>query len=523
MPDLSVFDHIVAENGALLHDPTTRVERALAPPPSSAFVARLKALGVAPLAVGRGIVATWEPHEATILAAIHDLRLELQIVFNKGAVMVLPPGISKASGLTAVLAELGLAPKNVVGVGDAENDYSFLALCGCSAAVSNALAPIKESVDLALSGDHGTGVVELMNLIQSKDERLAPLAKHGIAFGRDANGSPVCLTPDTGHVLLVGPSGSGKSTLATTITEEMVDQGLSFCVIDPEGDYYELQHAVCVGSATSPPNVYDALRLQQEADVNLVINSQALTLSERRRMFAQLMDETARRRDETGRPHWLIIDEAHEVVPPGCTEARPELPRSAPNTIFITMYPENLDTAVLRQIDTVLAFGPDPECFLARFAEITQRTLPGTLPALAQGDLLRWQPKHAESPKAVTPHAPHQRHRRHVGKYAIGDVGIWHSFYFRGPQGRYDLRARNLFEFIEVADMVDDDTWLYHLHAGHFSTWFRNVIRDQGLAREADRIAQTADLAARDSRRQMKRAIWRRYAAPCDRISTATV
>src|SRR5580698_11036273 len=90
MPRLDLFDVVVAENGALLYDPANHEEHALAEPPPPRFVERLRELGVAPLSVGRAIVATWEPNEGKVLAAIHDLNLDLQITFNKGAVMVLP-------------------------------------------------------------------------------------------------------------------------------------------------------------------------------------------------------------------------------------------------------------------------------------------------------------------------------------------------------------------------------------------------------------------------------------------------
>ncbi|MCB8874637.1 HAD hydrolase family protein [Acidisoma silvae] len=518
LPDLSVFDHIVAENGALLYDPATGQERLLAPPPPAGFVERLRQLGVTPLSVGRCVVATWEPQEAKVLAAIRDHGLELRIAFNKGAVMVLPPGVSKASGLTEALAELRLSPKNVAGVGDAENDHAFLAMCGCAAAVSNALPPLKETVDIQLTQDHGAGVVELMARIEAEDARLAPLRKHGIAIGTDDAGQAAYLSPAAGHVLLVGPSGSGKSTLATTLTEQMLAQGLSFCVMDPEGDYYELQHAVCVGSAATAPNIHDALTLQQEAQVNLVVNSQALTLSERRRLFDQLITETAGLRETTGRPHWLVLDEAHEMVPAGGTPGRGDMPRGAPGAIFVTMVPESLDVAVLRTIETVLAFGSNPAQFLARFAEITGHALPPDLPHPPPGTLLLWQPKSGDRPIVVQPFPPHQPHHRHIGKYATGDVGAWHSFYFRDLTGRLNRPAHNLYDFIELGEQVDDTIWLHHLHAGDYARWFHDVIRDETLSAEASRIAQDERLSAQDSRRLIKRAIWRRYAAPCERV-----
>src|SRR5262249_55575739 len=132
-------------------------ERAIAAAPPAKFVAALEARGVTPLSVGRSIVATWEPHEKTVLEVIHQLGLELQIIFNKGAVMVLPPGVNKASGLVAALVELELSPHNVVGVGDAENDHAFLSICGCRVAVANAIERIKENADVVTEGARGLG------------------------------------------------------------------------------------------------------------------------------------------------------------------------------------------------------------------------------------------------------------------------------------------------------------------------------------------------------------------------------
>ena len=113
-------------------------------PPSETFVAELARRGVNPLGVGTSIVATREPHETTVVEVIKELGLELQVIFNKGAVMVLPSGINKATGLAAALQSFDIPPENVIGVGDAENDHAFLELCGLSVAVANALPALKE-------------------------------------------------------------------------------------------------------------------------------------------------------------------------------------------------------------------------------------------------------------------------------------------------------------------------------------------------------------------------------------------
>lgn len=124
-PELGWFDLAVMENGAVLFEPATGKTVPLAEPPPTAFIARLHERGL-PLQLGKVIAATWEPHEKVVLEAIKDLGLELQVIFNKGAVMVLPSGVNKATGLKAALERLGLQAKEVAGIGDAEYDHAFL-------------------------------------------------------------------------------------------------------------------------------------------------------------------------------------------------------------------------------------------------------------------------------------------------------------------------------------------------------------------------------------------------------------
>ena len=192
-PETTIFDRVVSENGAVIYDPLTEEERVIAKAPPNVFVERLKERKVQPLSVGRCIVSTWEPHQTTVLEAIRDLGLELQVIFNKGAVMILPPGINKAAGLLAALQELEISPHNVVGVGDAENDHSFMQACGCAAAVANALPMVKEAADIRLTRDHGDGVIELIEKLSREDARTFPSAcrssRKPPPSGHPANGS----------------------------------------------------------------------------------------------------------------------------------------------------------------------------------------------------------------------------------------------------------------------------------------------------------------------------------------------
>lgn len=169
-PQWELFDLIVAENGALLYHPSSGEEKLLAHPPPAAFVAMLRCAGANSLSVGRSVVATVKPHEAAVYKAIEDLGLNLQIILNRESVMVLPVGVDKSTGFRAAMAELRLPLTTAVGIGDAENDYAFLSLCGFSVAVANAIPSLKGRVHLVTSGDDGSGVVEaLQKLLASED------------------------------------------------------------------------------------------------------------------------------------------------------------------------------------------------------------------------------------------------------------------------------------------------------------------------------------------------------------------
>lgn len=164
----AMFDRIVAENGAVLYDPATQSIEALAAGPPPALIETLTAQQV-PLSVGHSIVATVEPFQNQVLAAIRDLGLEWHVIYNKGAVMALPANVTKATGLSPALAALRVAADRTVGVGDAENDHAFLRACGLAVAVNNALASVKASAQVVTAGARGEGVAELIDGLLAGD------------------------------------------------------------------------------------------------------------------------------------------------------------------------------------------------------------------------------------------------------------------------------------------------------------------------------------------------------------------
>lgn len=174
-PDLTLFDRVVAENGAVVYRPETGEEVILAQPPSRAFVDRLRREGVTPLSIGRVVVATHANQQAAVRRAIDEIGPALEMIFNRDSLMVLPPGVNKGTGLLAALDEIGISPSNVVGIGDAENDDALLAACARGIAVANAIPPISECADFVCRSSNGRGILEIVEQLLSSD--LATIAR----------------------------------------------------------------------------------------------------------------------------------------------------------------------------------------------------------------------------------------------------------------------------------------------------------------------------------------------------------
>lgn len=521
--ELSAFDLVVAENGAMLYYPETQKSRVLCAPPIPEFVEELRRRGVKEMSVGESIVATWEPYETAVLESIRDLGLELQVIFNKGAVMVLPAGVNKATGLQIALQELKLSPHSVVGVGDAENDHSFLSLCEFSVAVSNAIPSLQERCDLVTAADHGDGVSELVEQILADDlaQFRDRLLRHRVLLGK---GGPteeedVMLDPYGPSMLIAGSSGSGKSSLATGLLERLGKTGYQYCVIDPEGDYSTLEGAVALGSSQQPPNLDEVHKLLEEPQQNVVVNLAAVRFADRPGFFLNLLNKLQSLRAATGRPHWILVDEAHHVLPSGHDASVPTLPERMPQVAFITVEPQTVAPAALTSVDILIGVGTGLETTLGQFCQIIQEPCPDVRDiTLESGEVLTWFVRRGEKPFRMRVVPGETERRRHNRKYAEGNLEESRSFFFRGPEDRLKLRAQNLITFLQLAEGVDEETWLHHLQQGDYSRWFREAIKDANLADEAEQVEQVTGISAEESRKRIRELVEQKYTLPAEGV-----
>jgi hypothetical protein len=191
------------------------------------------------------------------------------------------------------------------------------------------------------------------------------------------------------------------------------------------------------------------------------------------------------------------------------------LPEVIPATIYVTVHPDAMAPDALRSVEYVLAMGPTAGEAIALFCK-TIGVPPPDLPMCQRDQVLFWARSSNRPPFAVDVVKPKQVRDRHKRKYAEGQLDPDQSFYFRGPQGKLNLRVQNLNLFVQVGDGVDLETWQFHRDKHDYSGWFRNMIKDDELATEAQAIESDAALDAAASRTKIMESVNRRYTSSAE-------
>lgn len=311
---------------------------------------------------------------------------------------------------------------------------------------------------------------------------------------------------------MIGGSGSGKSRFATALIERMIDRNFEVCVLDPEGEYENLDNAVSIGDDAQAGSIAEAVRLLSKG-MSVSFDTVAINLVDRRCLFERLMPQLAKLREATGRPHWIVVDEAHHYLPISCARMGTALARAHEGLVLATIDPDWLPRVAINAMDHVLSFGSTASDLLEK--SLAPLALPRSFSGrLSPDEALLWSREAPTVLRILRIDGPRHGHERHRGKYAVGDVGEAHSFYFGwSPDGRV-FRACNLAEFVSKGDLLPDEIWLRHLHAGDFAAWFLHVIRDDELGSRTEDIAKNQNIGAKESRQQIAAAIRGRYAIP---------
>ena len=197
-------------------------------------------------------------------------------------------------------------------------------------------------------------------------------------------------------------------------------------------------------------------------------------------------------RAKTGRPHWLIVDEAHHVMPADWQSTGLILPQRLDGILLMSVTPKLLAPATLRLIDSLIVLGDKPRDMVREFAQAIEVAAPEVgVEKVPEGEALLWH-KASRQPRSSCSSRAEPNGSGICASMRKARSGEDRSFYFRGPEGKLKLRAHNLIVFIDLADGVDDETWLYHWRRGDVSEWLRSSIKDEPLGKQiVDRCERT--------------------------------
>jgi phosphoglycolate phosphatase-like HAD superfamily hydrolase len=469
------FDAVVAENGALLavggdvHD--------LAPAVEAALAAALAERGV-PFRRGRVLVACDAVHAATVVEAVGRLGLDCQVVRNRGALMVLPAGVSKGTGLLAALAEFDVSPHNTLAVGDAENDLALLEAAEVGVAVANAVASLRRHADLVLDEANGAGIAALLSgPLRSGEQTLRP-ARRRLTVGRFTDGTPATVPGAQANVLVCGGSGVGKSYCAGLLIEGWVTAGYAVLVVDMEGDHVALDRLHNAIVLDEQPTARELLSILRQRSLSVVLDVSALRSQQRLDYLGTLPPVIDAERAAWGLPHWIVVDEAHTTLGEGGIATEVFRPTDL-GYCLVTYRPEQLCAEAVAAIDVTIT--------------VTGPAAPATNGAPAPPNATL---RELGSPtRAFTMSARRTPHVRHRHKYAVTPLPRHRWFVFRDSEGAVAGTASDLTEFGRALGDVDATVMAYHLERGDFSRWITGTIQDRQLGAVAGAIER--DILAR--------------------------
>lgn len=485
------FDAVVAENGAVLQ--VGGMRWLLADPVSNELASALRDHGPG-IRCGDVLIACGAQVGPAAVEQIRRLGLDSQLVYNRSELMIMPAGVTKGTGLIEALNELGISLRNVIAVGDAENDLALLHEAELGVAVANSVESVRARADLVTDRPNGRGVRELLDgpVVQSGRKILSE--RRRVQLGIDDQGNRVEIPAAQINLLICGDSGSGKSRLAGLFAERLISLGYCILVIDPEGDHLGLARlrdtirysaADRTGGGLPPPaRVVGTLR---ERLTSVVLDLSGLGEPDRSEYLTELGLEVSLQRMSYGLPHWVVTDEAQDA--PDCVMPTARIPtQSNWGYALVSWQPSRLDAQTLRELDAVCAVAgsrpPSQEIIdvVSAVCRLAPETVSETLRSMRAGQAFLGALPSVAPPGVFTIADRITQHVRHWHKYVTQPLTPERWFYFRDEQDVLRGTAANLTELHRILATCDPGVIRHHAANGDLSNWMRAVFQDDQLA-----------------------------------------
>lgn len=530
--DLTCFDVVVAENGAVLEFPASGRHMSLGHPANPAVIQELRRRHIDVVA-GESVLEADAAAAPAVLEVIRSLEQPLILAFNRGRLMILPQAVAKSTGLRQALFALRISIHNTVGIGDAENDHDLLDACEVGVAVGWGSAALRAVADEVIEGTGPEAVADYVRRV-ARQPRLsaAQMGRRRLLLGHQHNGEAVSLAVRGRTILIAGEPGSGKSWLAGLLCEQLILQGYCLCIIDPEGDYRALEalpNVITLGGDDPPPHARELLRALRHPDVSVIVDLSKVSHRDKRDYLNELLPLLMTLRRRTGLPHKILLDEAHYFLAgkESCRCIDPELA----GYILVTYRISGLEPSIRAAGDTVVMVTRETDPIEAETLRgMCRLSSTRAVPAGIFGDLATNEA--ALLPGAEEAHGQIRRfqiaprltaHVRHQTKYIDMPVLEGQAFLF-DANGRSGPRARTLKTFTGLLVTLPDDQIEGHVRRHDFSRWIDDVFRDRPLAthlRGIEGRLQTDE--AHEIAEAIAQAIRARYETTVDRQSARQI
>ena len=477
---LDLFDAVVAENGGVLYFPAQGHISDMAAEPAPRLLAELDRRGVAYHA-GRVVIGTTMDYEREVRAALEATGVTLTLIANRASLMLLPPGIAKDTGVRHVIRMLGLSARDVIAVGDAENDVDLFEACGFSACPANAVADLKARADWVFPGENGAAIAAALGNIADGRLVLPGGARHRLTLGWAVPvADPVVVPGRDANILIAGDAHSGKSWLAGALVERLAAGRYATCVIDPEGDHRVLAALPTVtwfkvGGEDDWSDVLAALRYDPVATV--VADVSAAAQADKVRLVEAGLRRIRTLRASRGFPHWVVLDEAHYSMHPEGV-APESFDPGEKGYCFVTHRPSRLRPAAVNSID-VFVFGRTTRT--EELAFVGAHVGPAGVAAAAALPAREFLLAEGRGPAVGFVAPPRATHVRRLHEYADREVALHDRFAFRLPGQPPVAIAATLGEFAGAIRQVDGSVLEHHAAHEDFSRWVLDVLDDRDL------------------------------------------
>jgi HAD superfamily hydrolase (TIGR01484 family) len=506
-----LFTGIVWENGAVLYHTAADEDYLPFGQIDSRLIEKLVAAGV-PLEYGRAIVSTWTTHQYTSWGVINRCGSDATITSNRDAIMILPAGATKGTGLERLLEMCGLSPRNLISFGDAENDLSLLQLGEVGVAVGDAVRSLKEIADVAAGKPGPYGVLDILEKHWLNPDRNGPPRhqerKRSIPLGQNETGELFSIPGETlasGNLGVFGDSGSGKSWVTGLLAEGMRYAGYQVLLIDPEGDYRGMRTLPGMvsfqGNQKTLPSPELVAGFLETITESVVLDLSAYPVNGRDQYVAELLCRLRILKERNFRPHWIVLEEAQQFLSPnGSLIADILLPMLVTGGwTFVSYRPDRLANPVLQSLDhIVLTRLSEPEAIqaLQRVSDV-QNLSPDAIPQgyiwLCGNQVVRLRSSARRVP-----------HIRHLHKYLDIPLPKHKRFYFHDKNGFLGLEAASLFEFLQAIPTLPIASLEYHQARGDFARWAEDALGDGVLSTHMRKLShrQLSGEALRQAIRQ---------------------